>query len=72
MKNVTLSAEESLIKKARLVAQQRDTSLNELFRAWLKELTRQPGDSLNYDRLMNRLERHRSGGSFSREEMNER
>jgi len=72
MKNVTLSAEEELIRRARGVAHQRDTSLNELFRAWLRDLTRQSGRSDTYDRLMDRLELRRSGRRFSREEMNER
>ncbi|MDD5198713.1 MAG: hypothetical protein PHC88_02840 [Terrimicrobiaceae bacterium] len=72
MKNVTLSAEEELIRKARGVAQQRSTSLNELFRAWLRDLTRQSGHKKNYDRLMERLESRRSGRHFGREEMNAR
>jgi hypothetical protein len=72
MKNVTLSAEEVLIQKARSVARQRATSLNELFRAWLRDLTRQSGQTQNYDRLMERLDSRRSGRAFSREEMNER
>jgi hypothetical protein len=72
MKNVTFSAEEVLIQKARSVARQRATSLNELFRAWLRDLTRQSGQTQNYDRLMERLDSRRSGRAFSREEMNER
>jgi hypothetical protein len=72
MKNITLSAEEELIRKARGLARQRATSLNELFRSWLRDLTRQTGQTKNYDRLMERLESRQSGRSFSREEMNER
>ena len=72
MKNITLSAEEGLIQRARSVAQQRTTSLNELFRAWLRDLTRQPGSAGSYDRLMERLESRSSGRRFTREEMNER
>ncbi|HEY5892931.1 MAG TPA: hypothetical protein VIT91_06835 [Chthoniobacterales bacterium] len=72
MKNITLSAEEDLIRKARGVAHQRATSLNELFRAWLRDLTRDAGQTRNYDRLMERLEPRRAGRHFSREEMNER
>ena len=72
MKNITLSAEEELIQKARRVAQQRATSLNELFRSWLRELSGEGVASKNYDRLMERLGKRRSGRSFSREEMNER
>jgi hypothetical protein len=35
VKNITLSAEERLIVRARAVAQQRATTLNQLFREWL-------------------------------------
>jgi len=72
MKNVTLSAEEDLIRKARGIKQQRATSLNELFRAWLRDLTRESSRTKSYDRLMERLEARQSGRVFSREEMNER
>jgi hypothetical protein len=72
MKNITLSAEEDLIRKARGIAHQRDTSLNELFRAWLRDLARQSGSVSNYDRLMERLGARHSGRTFNREEMNER
>lgn len=72
MKNITLSAEEELIQKARSVAHRRATSLNDLFRSWLRELTRDAGQSKNYDRLMERLESRQSGRTFSREELNER
>lgn len=72
MKNITLSAEEELIQKARALAQQRATSLNELFRSWLRDLTRQTGQGKTYDRMMENLTSKESGGTFSREEMNER
>jgi hypothetical protein len=36
MKNITLSADEKLIDQARLVAQARQTTLDEVFREWLK------------------------------------
>ena len=72
MKNITLSADEDLIRKARGVAHQRDTSLNELFRDWLRELTRSERSARHFDRLMERLDARESGGKFSREEMNER
>lgn len=72
MKNITLSADEELIRRARGVAHQRATSLNELFRGWLRDLTRQSGPVQNYDRLMDRLAARSSGRSFSREERNER
>lgn len=72
VKNITLSADEEVIRKARGIAHQRHTSLNELFRGWLGELTRESGSAGIYDRLMERLSERRSGRAFSREEMNER
>ena len=38
MKNVTLSADESLIEAARKRASSEDTTLNEQFRQWLQQL----------------------------------
>lgn len=72
MKNITLSAEEELIANARAIARQRATSLNELFRSWLRDLARPSGSAQSYDRLMERLELRASGRRFNREEMNER
>lgn len=40
MKNITLSADESLIELAREEARARKTTLNALFREWLKEISR--------------------------------
>ncbi|MFT4176677.1 MAG: hypothetical protein QM627_08460 [Luteolibacter sp.] len=72
MKNITLSADESLIAQAREEARARHTTLNSLFRDWLAELTAQAERSKRVDELLNRLSYANSGGKFSREEMNER
>jgi hypothetical protein len=73
MKNVTLSADESLIEQARRVAQAENKTLNAAFREWLEQYTAQSGDVEEYDRLMNRLRGHViAGRKFTREEMNER
>ena len=72
VRNITLSAEERLIEKARALAQQRATTLNQLFREWLKNITRQPGNGDSYDRLMERLGHRRSGRKLTREQLNER
>ena len=37
MKNITLSADESLIEQARLVARSQHKTLNTAFREWLRE-----------------------------------
>jgi hypothetical protein len=72
MKNVTLSAEESDIERAREIARQRSTTLNQLFREWLRSLSHDPGRVAGYDRLMERLQDVKSGGKFSRDELNAR
>lgn len=72
MKNITLSAEESLIEQARLVARARKTTLNEAFREWLQQYASQAGGGAAVDALMRRLKHIRSEGPYSRDEMNER
>jgi hypothetical protein len=72
MKNVTLSADESLIEQARLVAQARHTTLNAAFRDWLEKYASQSGGGAAVDALMRRLRHVRSSGSYTRDEMNER
>jgi len=72
LKNVTLSAEESLINKARKLATTNQTTLNALFRRWLERLTGQSTSDHEFHELMNRFSYVKSGGPFSREEMNER
>jgi hypothetical protein len=39
MKNITLSAQDDTIAGLRAVAAQKNTTVNELFRAWANELT---------------------------------
>jgi hypothetical protein len=72
VKNVTLSAEERLLEKAREVARSRSTTLNQLFREWLAEITADKARKHRYDELMRRLGHARSGGRFSRDDMNAR
>lgn len=72
MKNITLSAEESLIEQARLVARARKTTLNEAFREWLQHYASQAGGGAAVDALMRRLKHVRSAGPYTRDEMNER
>ena len=72
-KNITLSAEEVLIRKAREKATSQRKSLNVLFRDWLKQYVH--GDDLkgDFDQLMKRLSYVQVGGKkFSREQLNER
>ena len=73
MKNITLSAEEKLIKAARARAERERTTLNAEFRRWLRA----------YAQRVNRVDESRSlmselrgtvevGRKLSRDEMNER
>ena len=71
VRNVTLSAEESLLERARERAGREQRSLNDAFREWL---TRYAGADREdaYEDLMDRLAEVRSGRHFSRDELNER
>jgi len=72
VKNITLSADEDLIERARLVARSQHTTLNAAFREWLVSFTRQSGNVQEFDALMRRLRHVNAGRRFSRDEMNER
>lgn len=75
MKNITFSADEHLIRRARATAQLRHTTLNEEFRAWLEQYAADGGEELarNFDELMKRLSYVNTGGrKFTRDKMNER
>jgi predicted transcriptional regulator len=72
MKNVTLSADEDLIEKARSIARTQRKTLNTAFREWLVQFTSSDGDARNYHALMKNLRHIRAGRHFPREEMNER
>lgn len=72
MKNVTFSADEELIEKARLLARQRKATLNALFREWLSNFVEQQDAEERLADLENRIGYARAGRSFSREEMNAR
>ncbi|XCN72012.1 MAG: hypothetical protein Q3M24_17110 [Candidatus Electrothrix aestuarii] len=71
IKNITLSADERLIFKARKKAQSEHTTLNARFRQWLDRYTTSNIDN-EYDRLMDQLSHVRASGPFSRDELNER
>ena len=72
MKNITLSADEDLIERARLIAQAQRTTLNAAFREWLERFTTSAGDAQSFDALMKRLRHVDAGRRFTRDEMNER
>jgi len=73
MKNVTLSAEEKLIKAARARAEREQTTLNAEFRRWLRSYAQRRNRVDEYRSLMSELRGTvEVGRKLSRDEMNER
>ena len=71
LKNITLSADESLITRARARAQAQNATLNDEFRRWLAqfvEATPKP----EFRELMQSLANVQPGQRFNRDEANER
>ena len=71
MKNITLSADETLLEQARDEARARKTTLNQLFRDWLASLVRQRERQTEVAELLDRLQYARAGRKFTWEESNE-
>ncbi len=74
MKNITLSADEALIKAARAQARAEHTTLNEQFRLWLKGYVRRKQHADLAMQTIKELQGRISTGGrkFTRDEMNER
>jgi hypothetical protein len=74
MKNITLSADESLIEAARERARAEHTTLNEQFRRWLRDYARREQQADEAMAVVRELRgKVRTGGrKFTRDEMNER
>jgi hypothetical protein len=72
MKNITLSADGRLIEEARNAARMQKTTLNQLFREWLVEISERRERSKLADELLEKLQYANSGGAFTRDEMNDR
>lgn len=72
IRNITLSAEDAAIAKARLKAQREGKSLNIKFREWLRQYISPRDHVQNYEKLMDSLKHIHAGRKFSREEANER
>ncbi len=72
LKNVTFSAEDKLIQKAREKAIAEKTTLNKVFRRWLKQYAERERISEEIDVVMESLDYAYSGKKFSRDELNER
>jgi hypothetical protein len=72
VKNITLSADEDLIERARAIARAQRKTLNVVFREWLTQFAASAGDTQSFDTLMKRMRRVDAGQRFSRDQMNER
>ena len=72
LKNITLSADEELIRKARKKAEEGHTTLNSQFRQWLENYASMGKNSNDYLDLMERLSYAKPSKQYSRDEMNER
>jgi hypothetical protein len=75
MKNITFSAQEEAIEKARQEATKKHKTLNELFREWLNEFDYQSTDSDTKQKLESLWEQtsyFRVGQKLSRDELHER
>lgn len=72
LQNITLSAKKELIELARQRAQALNTTLNAEFRRWLAEYAVDTAEEIDLAGLMDRLNYAKPGGTFTREEMNER
>lgn len=78
LKNITLSADEALIREARRQAALQNTTLNALFREWLEHYIREKDADerrlvvARYNEWMKRMTHINPGRKFTREEMNER
>jgi FMN phosphatase YigB (HAD superfamily) len=73
IKNITFSAEDTLIEEAHEVARADNTTLNEQFRLWLEDYARKRRVQ-KFQELMGQVKgKYSSGGhKFTRDEMNER
>lgn len=71
-RNITLSAEENLIRRARLKALKEKKSLNAVFQDWLTQYVGNKQAPDNYKNLMKKLSYVEAGKHFTRNELNER
>lgn len=71
MRNITLSADEDLIEKARSIARAQRKTLNAAFREWLSQYTSSEGDAKVFSALMKEMRHIDAGGHYNRDELNE-
>jgi hypothetical protein len=64
MKNITLSADQDFIERARSIARGQRRTLNAAFREWLTEFTQSAGDAQGFDALMKQMGHVDAGRHF--------
>lgn len=72
VKNVTLSVQEHVLQAARARAAQEQRTLNQVFREWIRGYARQDQRAPDYSQLMRELRYAQTGGTWTRDERNER
>lgn len=73
LKNITFSADLSLIKRGRQQAKQEGKTLNDAFREWLKRYVGGSSNLKKYEEVMKNLSHVKVGkNKFSRDQLNER
>ena len=72
MRNITFSADEELVDRARLRARRENKTLNAVFREWLQRYAGVPTAVAEYQQLMRRLSHVKVDREFTRDEMNSR
>ena len=70
MRKISCSADEELIRQAKLMARTQGKSLNTAFREWLTQFTGLSGRAKEAEALMMRLHHVKVGRRFPRDEMN--
>ena len=72
LQNITLSADKTVIERARQRAEAQNTTLNAEFRRWLAQYVESPQSADDLAVLMDQFTYANSGCQFTRDEMNER
>jgi Post-segregation antitoxin CcdA len=73
MKKITISADDDLVKEARMTARSLGKTLEEAILEWLESYPRKKVSARESDALMKRLRRTvRTAGPYTRDEMNDR
>ncbi len=72
LKNITLSAEEVLIERARQRAETQNSTLNAEFRRWLAQYAAYPQTAADLAEIMRQFSYAQAGKNFTRDELNER